>query len=299
MSDHTLAEEGGTGRLSGVTVPRDACVDLHMHTTASDGRFTPAALAKAAHEAGLAVIALADHDRVDNVRALQREAAQYGIHVVPAVEVSCLWGETQYHMLVYNVDLADSRVAGPLEEAKRQYAEICAKGMAELAEKGMPIEPGVLEVCHKGQPLAPYHVFQAIIKHEYAPNMKEAHDLAKTVGVDFLPLPDMREAIKNARESGAIPILAHPARAEPGFQPPNEETLNAMLEAGLLGFEVWHPYHSSYDVAYYLKLCTDRDLLMSCGSDTHSPNDSRRKLTKWPIRYSQRLLEMCGVRVEG
>ncbi|HEX9987612.1 MAG TPA: PHP domain-containing protein [Chloroflexia bacterium] len=292
-------EPEATGRLSGVSVSHDAVVDLHMHTTASDGRFTPAALAEAAHEAGLAVIALADHDRVDNVRPLQLEAAGYAIYVIPAVEVSCLWGETQYHLLVYNVDLSDSRVVGPLDEAKARYADICAAGMEELAKKGMPIEPAVLELCHKGQPIAPYHVFQAVIKHEYAPNMKEAHELAKTVGVDFLPLPDMREAIRNARESGAIPILAHPARAEPGFQPPNQETLNAMIEGGLMGFEVWHPYHSAYDVACYLKLCTERGLLTSSGSDTHAPNDQRRRLTQWPVRYSQKLLEACGVRVEG
>lgn len=295
--DSATTQVNGTGRLSGVTVPGDAYVDLHMHTTASDGRFTPAALAKAAREQGLAVIALADHDRVDNVRALQQEAAQYGIAVAPAVEASCLWGDTQYHLLVYNVDLTDSRVVGPLEEAKRRYADICAQGMAQLAEKGMPIEPAVLRLCHAGQPIAPYHVFQAIIKHEYAPNMKEAHELAKTVGVDFLPLPDMRDVIRNARDSGAIPILAHPARAEPGFKPPDEATLSAMIEAGLMGFEVWHAYHSSYDVAYYLKLCTDRGLLTSSGSDAHAPNDPRRKLTRWPVRYSQRLLEMCGVQV--
>jgi predicted metal-dependent phosphoesterase TrpH len=284
-----------TGRLSDVTVSYDAVIDLHMHTTASDGRFTPADLAKAAHEAGLSVIALADHDRVDNVRPLQEAAAQYEIHVVPAVEVSCMWGETQYHMLVYNVDLTDQRVVGPLDEAKRRYADICAAGLEELARKGMPVEPAVLELCHKGQPIAPYHVFQALIKHEYAPNMKEAHELAKTVGVDFLPLPDMRDVIRNARESDAIPILAHPGRAEPGFHPPNQETLDGMIEAGLMGFEVWHPYHSAYDVASYLKLCTDRDLLTSCGSDTHSANDQRRRLTRWPVRYSQRLLQACGV----
>lgn len=288
-----------TGRLYGITIPSDAMVDLHMHTTASDGRFTPAALAKAANEQGLAVIALADHDRVDNVLALQAEATQYGIHVIPAVEVSSVWDDVQYHLLVYNVDVTDSRVVGPLEENKRRYAEICANGMEELAKQDKPLDPAILNICHAGQPIAPYHVFQAIIKHEYAPNMKEAHELAKTVGIDFFPQPDMREVISNARESGAIPILAHPARAEPGFHPPNEDTLNAMIEAGLMGFEVWHPYHSSYDVAYYLKLCTDRSLLTSSGSDTHSPNDNRRKLTKWPVRYSQRLLEMCGVRVEG
>ncbi len=285
------------GHLSNVKVARDAFVDLHMHTTASDGRFTPATLAKAAHEQGLSIIALADHDRVDNVLPLQEEAAQYGIHVVPAVEVSCLWGETQYHMLVYNVDLSGGGVVEPLEENKRKYAEICAAGLEKLAEQGKPIDPAILQICHAGQSIAPYHIFQALIKHEYAPNMKEAHELAKTVGVDFLPLPEMRDAIRRARESGAIPILAHPARAEPGFQPPNQETLDAMIEAGLMGFEVWHPYHSSYDVACYLKLCTDRGLLTSCGSDTHSPNDPRRRLTKWPVRYAEALLGKCGVEV--
>jgi 3',5'-nucleoside bisphosphate phosphatase len=280
-----------------VSIPRDAVIDLHMHTTASDGRFTPEALAKAAHETGLAVIALADHDRVDNVIPLQQEAAQYGMHVVPAVEVSCMWGETQYHLLLYNVDLTDERVVGPLEEAKRRYAEICATGMEELARQGMPIDLAILRICHMGQPIAPYHVFQAIIKHEYRHNMKDAHELAKAVGIDFLPPPDMREVIASARDSGAIPILAHPARAEPGFHPPAEETLNEMIDAGLMGFEVWHPYHSAYDVAWYLKLCTDRGLLTSSGSDTHAPNDQRRKLTRWPVRYSERLLEACGVQI--
>jgi len=286
-----------TGRITGVTVPSDALVDLHMHTTASDGRFTPPQLAKAANDTGLSVIALADHDRVDNVRPLQQEAAQYDIYVVPAVEVSCLWGDTQYHMLVYNVDLTNSRFLAPLEEAKARYADICREGLARLAEKGMLIDPAVLHLCDMGQPIAPYHVFQAIIKHEYAPNMKEAHELAKTVGVDFLPLPAMSDMITRARESGAIPILAHPGRAEPGFKPPDESTLNDMIGAGLMGFEVWHPYHSSYDVAYYLKLCSDRELLPSSGSDTHAPNDQRRKLTRWPVRYSRSLLAACGVLV--
>jgi 3',5'-nucleoside bisphosphate phosphatase len=284
-----------TGRLSGVSIPRDSAIDLHMHTTASDGRFTPATLAKAAHEAGLQVIALADHDRVDNVRPLQMEAEQYGIHVIPAVEVSCMWGETQYHMLVYNIDLTDERVVGSLNEARDRYGDVCNEALAKLAEAGKPIDSAVLGLCHQGQPLALYHLFQAILKHEYAPNMKEAHEMVKGVGFDFFPLPDMRDFIGRARESGAIPILAHPARAETGFQPPNAETLDAMIEAGLMGFEAWHPYHSSYDVAFYLDLNERRELLTSCGSDTHSPIDPRRKLTRWPARYAERLLARCGV----
>jgi 3',5'-nucleoside bisphosphate phosphatase len=284
-----------TGRLSGVTITSDAVVDLHMHTTASDGRFTPTELAEAARAQNLSVIALADHDRVDNVRPLQQEAARHSICVIPAVEVSCRWGDVQFHLLVYNVDLTDMGLIGPLEENTRKYAEICANGMEELARQGKRIDPAILDICTKGQPIAPYHVFQALIKHEYAPNMKEAHELAKTVGVDFLPQRDMREVIQAARESGAIPILAHPARAEPGFNPPSAEILEEMIGAGLMGFEVWHPLHSAYDVAYYLKLCIDRGLLTSSGSDTHSPNDHRRKLTMWPARYSERLLEMCGI----
>jgi len=297
MNQHIL-QPNPTGRLSDITIASDAVVDLHMHTTASDGRFTPAELAEAARAQNLSIIALADHDRVDNVVPLQHEAGKHGIHVIPAVEVSCKWGEVQYHLLVYNVDLTHTGFIGPLEENSRKYAESCANGMEELAKQGKSIDPAILNICTKGQAVAPYHIFQALIKHEYAPNMKEAHELAKTVGVDFLPQRDMREVMPLARESGAIPILAHPARAEPGFNPPSQETLEEMIAAGLMGFEVWHPYHSAYDIAYYLKLCTDRGLLTSSGSDTHAPNDNRRKLTGWPIRYSQRLLEVCGVRVK-
>src|SRR5438552_2250695 len=104
-----------------------------MHTTASDGRYTPQALAKAAHELGLAVIALADHDRVDNVLPLQREAAGYGMHVIPAVEVSTQWDGTTYHLLLYNVDLTDNRIVGPFEQLKRRYEDLCATGLEQLA----------------------------------------------------------------------------------------------------------------------------------------------------------------------
>ena len=72
----------------------------------------------------------------------------------------------------------------------------------------------------------------------------------------------------------------------------------AMIEGGLMGFEVWHPFHSAYDVARYLKLCTDRGLLTSSGSDTHAPNLPPRRLTGWPSRYSRELLDRCGVHVE-
>src|SRR6476661_3785473 len=108
-----MSDTSVTGRLSDVTIASDAVVDLHMHTTASDGRYTPATLAEAASQTKLAVIALADHDRVDNVKPLQQEAAQYGIYVIPAVEVSCRWDDTVYHLLLYNVDLTDERVVGP------------------------------------------------------------------------------------------------------------------------------------------------------------------------------------------
>jgi 3',5'-nucleoside bisphosphate phosphatase len=293
-----VSEPNSTGRLAGVTVlDPDATVDLHMHTTASDGRYTPAELARAAQEQGLAVIALADHDRVDNVIPLQREADMHGIQVVPAVEVSCQWDGTVYHLLVYNIDVSGGSIVEALGQLKARYADMCASGLEELARQGKSIDPAILDICHRGQPIAPYHVFQAIIKHEYAHNMRDAHELAKTVGIDFVPQPDLRQVIRDAREGGAIPILAHPARAEPGFHPPSEQTLDAMIEAGLMGFEVWHPYHSAHDVAWYLKLCTDRGLLMSSGSDTHSPGDPRRRLTKWPVRYSRDLLERCGVRV--
>ena len=93
----------------------------------------PGRLAKAASELGLTVIALADHDRVDNVIPLQKEAAKYGIYVIPAVEASCQWDGTVYHMLVYNVNVNDTRFTGPFDDAKKHYAKIIAKGLEQLA----------------------------------------------------------------------------------------------------------------------------------------------------------------------
>ena len=85
-----------TGRISGITVPSDAVVDLHMHTTASDGRFDPPQLARAAHDAGLGYSA-GRPSTGSTTCALSAEAAQYDIYVVPAVEVSCMWGDAVSH----------------------------------------------------------------------------------------------------------------------------------------------------------------------------------------------------------
>ena len=107
----------------------------------------------------------------------------------------------------------------------------------------------------------------------------------------------MQDMIERARVTGAISYGSPPRHEQ---NPASNHRMKRRCghdRSRLEGFEVWHPYHTSYDVAYYLKLCTDNNLLSSSRLGHPPANDSRRQLTNWPVRYSRALLERCGVAV--
>ncbi|HMA37465.1 MAG TPA: PHP domain-containing protein [Chloroflexia bacterium] len=271
-------------------------VDLHIHSPASDGFWTPKTLPPAAADLGLAVIALTDHDEIAGVPEMIAACEAYDIQVIPAVEISTTFAKVGYHMLAYNLDLHHPRLLDTFATARRYYDAMCHNAIAELARRGKPLDPEKSPAVI-GDAVKVYHLVAALIANGYAENMSQAYKICNEVGAHYGWNLPMEEAIPLVHQAGGVAVIAHPGRAEPGFTAATGAVLDGMRAAGLDGVEVFHSFHGPADVAFYLTYAQRHQLLISTGSDTHGPGQSNRMLTKWPAVQCRALLERCGFTV--
>ena len=246
-------------------------LDLHIHTTASDGALSPGSVLRLAQKGRLDVIALADHDTTAGVRRILERGVEGSIQVVPALEVSSTLDGKELHVLGYFVD--------PGAEGIREH-EIRAVHLREKRMRGMikrlgtsGVEVHFDAVVEAAGPertaLSRPHLARALVSAGYVSTVPEASD--RFIGDEhpaFLPtsLLSPEEAIRLILDAGGIPVWAHPPENQV------EGLLPRLVQAGLRGLEVYRPRHGP---AYTLKLenlCRAWKLLPSGGSDWHDPD---------------------------
>jgi len=248
-------------------------VDLHMHSTASDGSLPAAEVVQAAARAQLDAIALTDHDTLAGVPAATEAGETVGVRVVPGVELSA-HDRGEVHMLGLHIsrfEVMESRLAG-FREGRRTRAERIVQRLQEL---GVPVTmEGVLEYAGQGAIGRP-HIARAIVSLARARDQREAFDrwlgFGRPAYVDKDHLP-VRDAIALVHEAGGIAVLAHP-----GAQA-TRARLEALREVGLDGVEVRHPSHSAEDIARIGALAEHLGLLASGGSDWHGASEGTRTI---------------------
>ena len=249
-------------------------VDLHVHSTASDGSRAPADVVQEAKRVGLAAIALTDHDTVAGIDEASAAGAALGIRVVPGVELSAVEGEAETHILGLHVsdtrDLEERLVI--LREMRRTRAE---RIVLRLNELGVRIAlPAVLEQAAGGAIGRP-HIARAMIAEGWAVDFRDAFDRylgngkPAFVAKDRLPVAD---AIQLIHHAGGLAVLAHPASSG------TRERVEAFVALGIDGVEVRHPSHTSEDVARLTALVDHFGLVPSGGSDWHGSGDGPRTL---------------------
>lgn len=249
-------------------------VDLHSHSTASDGAATPAALVAAARQAGLAAIALTDHDTVAGVRAAVAAAEGSGLRVVPGVELSAVDASGETHLLgLHLADLQslDARLA-ELRDMRRTRAERIVQRLNALGVR-VTMED-VLEQAAGGAIGRP-HVARALIANGWAGDIRTAFDRYLGAGRPAFVAKDrlsLADAIGMVHRAGGVAVLAHPgASATP-------DRLKALAALGLDGVEVRHPSHDDAEIGRILVLTERLGLLPSGGSDWHGQPDGSRAL---------------------
>ncbi len=275
-------------------------VDLHLHTLASDGAWTPAALVDHLAAEGFRVAAVCDHDSQRSVPEVARRAAKRGIRVIPGVEVTTRWRDRQWHLLVYGIDPRDAAESGRafrsvLADLDARLMELAEDARNRIEASGRPL-PSLEEVA-AGRPLWPYHVLCAAIREGHANNLKTAAELVTELGGGFSADEPLERVVETAHQAGGLCVVAHPGRSD-SVGVMTEEDLDAMLaEVPIDGLEAHYRSYTDEQTALYRRLAAERGLLVSCGSDSHAPKhpvDPR----PWRAAWCAELLGRLGVAVE-
>jgi predicted metal-dependent phosphoesterase TrpH len=247
--------------------------DLHLHTTASDGRLEPKEIVSLAVKVGLDVIAITDHDSIDGVRpALAAAEAFPSLMVIPGVEINTDVPHGEVHVLGYFIDYTDRKLAVALRGLRDSRRERARGMIAKLSKLGMSIEwQRVLELAQGGSIGRP-HIAQALFEKGYVSSEREAFD--KYIGHDgpayverykLLPV----EAVKLVMDAQGLPVLAHPVDISD-----LEELVPKLKAVSLVGIEVYYRDYSSDVIAKLLKIARQYDLIPTGGTDYHAFGDS-------------------------
>jgi 3',5'-nucleoside bisphosphate phosphatase len=251
-------------------------IDLHTHTTASDGRLTPPQLIALAAEVGLCAVAVTDHDTVDGIAPARRCARDIGMPFVPGIEISAEYTATgTMHILGYFIDetthsFADALAFLKLARRKRnpQIIERLNHYGVDITMEDVRREAGSDQI---GRP----HFARAIVRKGYASSIPEAFDrFVKKGGPCYVNKERFspERAIELIRKAGGIPVLAHPKTLNIDFSVELPRLLARLREAGLMGIEAYYYSHSPSEEEYFLRLSRKSAMLATGGSDFHGDN---------------------------
>ncbi|MFW6381223.1 MAG: PHP domain-containing protein [Bacillota bacterium] len=249
--------------------------DLHVHSTYSDGSFSPEALVKKAWQLGLKALAVADHDTVEGVEPALEAGQKYGLEVIPALEFSTFRGKAEIHILGYYVDYKDERLLGMVDKIFQARLERARKMVKLLNQQGVNITlTGVREIAgdeYIGRP----HIARAMVEAGYIEEMGEAFtgDYIGNQGQAYVDKYRLKpeQAIRIIKEAGGIPVLAHPVFVNHG-RSLGKADIKGLKDRGLEGLEVFHSKHNQQDTDFYLEIAREFNLLITGGSDFHGEN---------------------------
>jgi 3',5'-nucleoside bisphosphate phosphatase len=255
-------------------------LELHCHTTHSDGTLTPAQLVEAAIASGVQVLAITDHDTVSGWDEAFATANQRQIEIVPGLELSTVWNERSLHILGFYPDR--DKLEPPLQErlaGRQRRADLMLSKLADLGyavEVAQPQDNAAI-----GRP----HIAAALVKAGYVQSSQEAFDRwlgdDKPAYVEYEKFSAI-DGIQLLRSCGAVPVWAHPFLFRGGTV---ETVLPELVAAGLMGLEVYHLSHSPSQCRTLENLCQHYGLLMTGGSDYHGlksgePDDRHTQLNQ-------------------
>lgn len=244
-------------------------LELHSHTTCSDGSLTPTELVNFAIAQGVKALAITDHDTMAACDEATQAAGQ-ALEIVPGLELSTVYNERSMHILGFYPD-ADKLFA-PLQERVEGRKRRARKMADKLAALGYPIElPDMSTSMAPGRP----HIARALRKAGHVSSNNEAFDrFLKDDGPAYVPYEKFtaQEGIELLLSCGAVPVWAHPYIFRGGTV---ETVLPILVEAGLRGVEVYHPTHSVSQVRKLEEYCDRYNLLMTGGSDYHGPKKEK------------------------
>ena len=240
--------------------------DLHIHTTYSDGTYSPTEIVKKAKEVGLSAIAITDHDEVGGIPEALEEGKKLGVKIVPAVELTTELPHGEVHILGYFIDYNSKQLTKILEEIRAARYERIKKICSKLAKLDIHVDPEeVFKLAGKGSVGRP-HIARILIAKEVVTTVKDAFLKFLVPGAPayvghYKLSPE--EAIDLVKKSGGVPVFAHPKVSN------CDELIPSFLSHGLKGLEVYYPSHNQQMETHYLSLANKYKLITTGGTDFH------------------------------
>ena len=275
-----------------------ARIDLHIHSTASDGRLSPAEVVHKSAELGLTIIAITDHDSVEGIApALAAAKAFPQLRVIPNVEISTDVPQGEVHVLGYFIDYTDHELKATLERMRNSRQERARGMVTKLQNLGVHIDwQRVREIAGSGSIGRP-HIAQAMLEKGYIASVKEA--FTKYIGRDGPAYVEREkrtpaEAVELILRAKGLPVLAHP------FTASDPEVLVAELKAaGLIGIEAYYDGYTRDEINRLVALANKHNLIATGGSDYHGLDTATETMiggVDVPMEAAERLIALAEQR---
>lgn len=243
--------------------------DLHIHTIASDGCWTPERVIVEVQARRIGLFAVADHDSVVSVPLAEALAREAGLAFLRGVEVSTLLDGHLFHVLAYGFDLHNLALAALLRENRARLAQTSEDVIHRLVASGYEIDLDDYVAYEYDCTRGGWKALNFLIDRGFCADVRDyLRNLAPRLSVQWPSFPHPAEAITAIREAGGVPILAHPGISlrHTGV---TEEALCPFLDFGIAGLECYSHYHDEVTTRFCLDWCTCYDLLITGGSDCH------------------------------
>jgi predicted metal-dependent phosphoesterase TrpH len=272
----------------------DAVVDLHLHTTWSDGRWTLEPLLDHLVNEGFGLVAITDHDRPDTMAAIQQAALQKGLPVLAGAEMSSAWKGELVDLLCYGFEPGEKALTGLARDLLRRQQEMTRHSYEYAQQHGLALSSDALpDLLAKPSAAQPHATVDSIVAQGHDLADPAVRDVLRGAGIDFAT-SEPAAVVEAAHRSGAVCLLAHPGHGD-GFVTFDVPLLDEFRQvAPIDGLEVHHPVNTPEQVEMYRDYAERHHLLVGAGSDSHKPE---KPPIKYPAGRCRDLLGRLGVRV--
>jgi hypothetical protein len=257
-------------------MPSNRYVDLHCHSTASDGTLAPAEVVRLAKDCGLGALALTDHDTAAGVGEAASAAESFGLDFIAGIEISCEYPHPgTMHLLGYGIDPQSPILRDLIARLIAARDNRNPRIIARLNELGVSITIDEVESQAGGAVVGRPHIAAVLVRKGYVNSIKHAFDkYLGTTGLAYFDKERLtaRQAIELVHQSGGLPVLAHPIQLRTTNDAELDRVVKDLVDLGLIGLEVIHSDHDGSAVERYGRLADKYNLLKTGGSDFHGAN---------------------------
>lgn len=242
-------------------------IDLHTHTTASDGTVEPEKLVEMAVERGVSVLAITDHDTVSGIARARLHGESRRVDIVSGIELNAERRNVEVHILGYFIDTGNKALLTWLERLRNDRIERVHDILKKLRRLNLPVEYEEVMKYARGESVGRPHIARVLVEKKYVGEFQEAFErFLRPGGMAYVPRPHFlpEEAVELIASSDGIPVLAHP-----GFIQTDDRAVDYLMGFGLKGIEVYYPFHTAIQIEYYKEMALRKKLYITGGSDFH------------------------------